>query len=332
MWQQLFRTLLNYIRTPALLSKNATRSDIEDELSFHIAERTREYMAAGMTEHEAHQAACHRFGNPAHYVRECEQGATGGLTVCHRVHLMVTVALIIALTTLLLTRPTHTLHRGASIALMPPGIESLLHHDWTGDITGQVLDQNGQPIADADILVVVKTWPNGSYFQRAYHARPTASGTFLIENVHPLNDRYAVLITAVAGQRELRSSYTVCEGGFFNRTVFTLPPAGGLTLQVATHEGRAIEGVEVLPHARLDAAGDEHLVYFDSAQPVVQRTNKAGRADLPYFQPGDLATLLLRFPRGDWETREFTVPAAGEVAVVRPSDPASNSMTAVPRR
>ncbi len=101
--------------------------------------------------------------------------------------------------------------------------------------------------------------------------------------------------------------------------VFQLPPSSGFALQVEAEHGGTLAGVEVMPHGRVEAGGIEHLVYFDSAQPIVRRTDARGRVELPYFEPGDTATVLFRMHKGAWESRDIVVPAAGEIATIRPS-------------
>ncbi len=83
----------------------------------------------------------------------------------------------------------------------------MLKHDWTGDISGQVLDEADLPIEPAKVLVVVKTWPDKSYFQRSYVAVCDKQGRFMVSDVYPVDENYEVLITAVAGNHVLVSTY-----------------------------------------------------------------------------------------------------------------------------
>lgn len=47
--------------------------DVEDELRFHLEERTAEYVARGMSPEEAERAALARFGDPAAVRRELDR-------------------------------------------------------------------------------------------------------------------------------------------------------------------------------------------------------------------------------------------------------------------
>lgn len=313
------KTLLRYLRTPAARSAEEFGDAIEKEIAFHIVERTRQYMADGMSEEDASRAALTRFGDASRVAAECHAAAVGGLAVWHRLHLTMTAVLAIAVGVLWLTSRRPSEGPLTVTSQLPPGIASLLDNDWTGDITGQILDEHARPIDGAHVLVVVKTWPDQSYFQRAYTAITDADGRFLIEDVHPVNERYAVQIAAVAENRVLKSSYYRRSVGTLEPVVFELPPSSGFALQVEAEQGGTLAGVEVLLHGRVEAVGTEHLVYFDSAQSLVKRTNVDGRVELPYFQPGDTANVLLRTSQGDWERRDIIVPAAGKVVTIRVS-------------
>ena len=313
------KTLLRYLTSPAARSAVEFGDAIEEEIAFHIRERTREGMADGMSEEAARRAAHVRFGSASRVAAECHAASLGGLAVWHRLHLAMTVALTVAVGVLWFTAPWTGEDPTARVSQLPPGIASMLDNDWTGDISGRILDERRRPIDAAHVLVVVKTWPDQSYFQRAYTAITDTEGRFLIENVHPVNEHYEVQIAAVAEDRVLKSSYHRRAVGTLDPVVFELRPSSRFSLQVETEQGGTLAGVEVLPQGRVEADGAEHLVYFDSAQFLVRRTDVDGRVELPYFRPGDTANVLLRAPKGDWESREIIVPAASEVATVRAS-------------
>ncbi len=148
---------------------------------------------------------------------------------------------------------------------------------------------------------------------------PLKDGRFRIDDVYPSNDRFAVQATAVADHRELKSTYQQQDGGELAALEFDLPRSPDFDLQVEAEAGDALAGIEILPHGRVEATGAEHVVYFDSARPIVRRTDRNGRVQLPYYQPGDRATVLLRGPNGEWESRDLVVPPAGQVATIHVS-------------
>ena len=311
----MLRALRDYLRTPAARSAEQLGDAIEEEIAFHIAARAQELMDRGLPEAEAYCAARQKFGDPSRVAAECHEAALGGLIVWHRLHLAVTASLAAVVGWLCLTLFRTDGHAPSSP--LPPGIASMLAHDWTGDVAGQIRDEAGRPLQDAQVLVVVKTWPDHSYFQRAYLAVTTRDGRFLIQDVHPLNERYEVQVAAVANGRVLKSSYHSAAAGELDPVVMELAPSSGLAVQVESEQGTRLPDVEVLPQRRIEAGGTEHLVYFDSAQSLVRRTDDRGRAELPYFRSGDTANFLVRTAQGEWKSHAVKVPDAGEVVTIR---------------
>lgn len=311
-----FKTLLSYLRAPARRTAEEFGDAIEEEIAFHVAERTREYVAQGLPEDEAKRQALARFGDASRVAAECHTASISGLVVWHRFHLAATAALTVAVA-LLWFKAFGPSHDGRlSLSQLPPGIASMLDNDWTGDIAGRILDERQQPLADAHVLVVVKTWPDGSYFQRAYSAVSDIDGRFRIDDVHPVNERFEVQIAAIAENRVLKSSYHSRTLGTLEPVVLELPPSSAFMLQVESNTGAALSGIEVLPHRRIETSGARHLVYFDSAQALRRQTDGAGRVLLSYFQPGEKGTVLIRTSPEDWESRDFTVPRAGETVTI----------------
>jgi len=314
MIRRTFKTLRQYIRTPAAWSAERFGDEIEDEITFHLSERTRDLMAHGLSQEEARKAALARFGDAARIAAECHVDAVGGLALWHRLHLAMTVALAVAVGTLWLgLQPSLT----SLSEQLPTALASMVDNDWNGDVRGTILDDRGHAIPNAHVLIVVKTWPDGSYFQRAYTAISDPSGRFLVEDVHPLDELYEVQIAAVADHRVLKSAYLSQERGALAPVVFKLPPSQGFQLKLEARNGETLAGAEVLPHGRIEEDGATHVVYFDSAQQIIRRTDRDGHVDLPYFQPGDTATVMLRAPQGEWVSRDVVVPEHGKVATIR---------------
>ena len=306
---------LNAVRDYLSTSPPATDvgADIRDELEFHLAERTDELIAAGQSENDARQAALARFGNPEQIAVECYAAGQAGGAIWHRLHLGLTAALVATVAVLfwqLFNSQT------ATATALPPPIASMIDNDWAGDVTGVVLDDHDQPIAGADVLVVVKTWPDQSYFQRSYPAKTNRNGEFRIDDVYPLNDDYEVQIAAVSEGRLLTSQYFARQSGGMKPVSFRLATSGYFAVRLQSESGMPIAGVEVFPHRRSARDGREHHVYFDSAKPIIQRTNQAGMVELPGYHPGEYGVLYVRAPHHDWETYPVTVPALGEVVTI----------------
>jgi hypothetical protein len=59
------------------------------------------------------------------------------------------------------------------------------------------------------------------------------------------------------------------------------------------------------------------MVYFDSAQSLVKRTDAEGRVELPYFAANDRAKLFIKTGMDDWQPYEVNVPVEGDTATIR---------------
>jgi hypothetical protein len=250
-------------------------------------------------------AAVQQFGDVEAAVRGCAATAATGHARLHRAHLAVTALSLVAVGAL-----------GARMWMNPPGEPA----PGDGDISGQVLDEQARPVANAHVLAVVKTWPKQSYRQLAYVAITRADGTFEIANVYPTDEKYAVQIAVVADGKRLESSYVNLRKGPLEPVNFQLTSTPPLTVRFETADGRPLEGVDVFPSERVEAGGARHIVYFCSGGPVVQRSDSAGRVSLPYFSPGDAASLYVRTPGGEWNVREMAVPRdRGDIVIRLPS-------------
>ncbi|WP_010587262.1 carboxypeptidase-like regulatory domain-containing protein [Schlesneria paludicola] len=327
---KLISNLFDYLRTPAARSAQEFGDAIEDEIAFHLAERTDENVARGMSPEQARREAMASFGDASKIAAQCHREAVHSLALWHRVHLGMTACLAVSVAALWFGASKRALRVPTlELAQLPPGIATMLAHDWTGDLTGRIVDEEGRPIPNAQVLAVVKTWPDQSYFQRAFVTATNAGGQFSIENVHPIDELYECQLAVIAEKRLLKSAYYGNQHGTFTPVTLQLPPASSLTLRVESDRGETLAGVDVLPHRRVEPGGEQHQVYFDSAQSIISQTDREGCATLPYFSSGDIATVLLRGKTGEWQTHDVTVPAAGETITIRmmsvPASPSEES-------
>lgn len=314
MIRHIFGSLLKYLKTPPARSAEEFGDEIEEEIAFHLASSTYEFSNGGMTMAEARRAAVEKFGDPARVAALCHAGSLGGLAAWHRLHLALTLVLSVCVGLLWFQT---TFRDDVRLAQLPPGIASMLDNDWTGDVQGRILDDSGVPIANAHVLVVVKTWPDESYFQRAYLAMSSADGQFHIDDVYPVNEVYEVQVAALADYRTLQSSYYPNCRGALDPLEFKLSTSSDFELIVKSEQGSALAGVEVLLHGRVAKGGEQHTVYFDSAQPIMRITDATGHVALPYFKPGDTATVMVRVPDGQWKSYDVVVPTTGATATIR---------------
>jgi hypothetical protein len=295
------REIASYVRTPSGVPDDVSRS-IRDEIEFHLTESARRQMERGLSADKACHTAVQQFGDVEAAVRGCAETAATGHARLHRAHLAVTALSIVAVSAL-----------GAWIWMNPPGEPA----PGDGDISGQVVDEQARPVSNAHVLAVVKTWPKQSYRQLAYVAITRADGTFEIANVYPTDEKYAVQIAVVADGKRLESSYVNLREGPLEPISFQLTSTPPLTVRFETADGQPLEGVDVFPSERIETGGARHMVYFCSGGPVVQRSDSAGRVSLPYFSPGDAASLYVRTPGGEWNVRRLDIPHDGEEVVLR---------------
>ena len=120
---QLLQTIRQYVMVPAAQSDLAKYDDIQQEIAFHLDERTRHLIDDGMRPEEAREVALERFGDPSKIVKACRREATGGLALLHHVHLLVTGLLTVGMIVLFAVFLTGD--DGQSVAI-PPGL-SLIH-------------------------------------------------------------------------------------------------------------------------------------------------------------------------------------------------------------
>jgi len=306
--------LVRYLWNAPYAASPELDSSIKDEIEFHLSESTDDHLRSGMTRTAARRAALDRFGDVNRVIRECRAASSVDQTVCHRLHILVTAALVIAVVALLVTRhPASTVVATTSTGDLDNDTPT---PTLAGDIRGQVVDEQSRPIGNANILAVVKTWPENGYRQQAYMATTNVDGQFTIDDVYPVGEECHIQIATVADKRLLQSTYIRSAGEELAPVVFQLPATETFALRIEGNDGESVAGAEVFPHRRVDSSGQDHLVYFDSADPIIQRSNEKGVVELPYFVPGDRATIYLRLPDRDWHTREVVVPRAGNVVLL----------------
>lgn len=316
MIRRCFVALLQYLRCAPGIVPTELDASIKEEIDFHLNESIDEYVQDGMAVAPARRAALNRFGDVSQVVKECRSASSVDQAICHRLHMLVTVGLVIAVVALVVARRPQTDTLSTTNAAAPP-VSDDAANSVAGDIHGRVVDEDSQPIGQANVLAVVKTWPQNGYRQQAYTATTNEDGEFTIDNVYPLGEEYHIQIATVADKRLLRSTYIRSEGEQLEPVVFHLPATEAFALRIEGVDGESVVGAEVFPHRRIDDSGEDHLVYFDSADPIIRRSNHDGVVELPYFVAGDRATIYLRLPDREWHTREVVVPPNGNVVLLK---------------
>ena len=185
------------------------------------------------------------------------------------------------------------------------------------DLTGQVLDGRDEPIAEAKILVVLKTWPSGRYQQDDFFAETDDDGTFILPKLVPTAGRYAVQVTVVKEGYALQSHYNLKTrpDESLRPVDFRLEPTTPKTLVLQDEMGQPIRQVNVIPSTRITSQGDEFHVYFQGSESIQVTSDANGRVELASFSTGDRAELYFQLPGEPWKTQQVDI--SGEEIVVQ---------------
>lgn len=318
------RALISYLQAPTVVRAADEKSELREEIEFHLTSSVQEHIDGGMASQQSQQAALERFGDVRAVLDDCSEESVAQHVVWHRIHQAVTVALVSAVALLgylALRTPTARSVKSelsTSPALLHASGYSLV--ETHGDITGSVVGDRGEPLEAAHLLAVVKTWPPNGYRQQSYMATTRADGTFALEDVYPPEHDYEVQIAAIADGRLLKSEYTTLTKGTLKPFRFQLGETTPFALRFEADDGAPVVGVSAFPFERIDSDGQRHCVYFCSADPIVRESSAIGHVSMPHFLPGEQATIFVRFPNSDWQKRQLVVPNDEQVVVLTGED------------
>jgi hypothetical protein len=295
-------------------SSEEVGAEIDDELEFHFQSLVEENLAKGMTFSDAWSAARERFGSLPRYsaaCRELHRRSPSGAAAA--------VALAALTGVVAWNAASMQAWRRTSAEPQTAQVESRIHQSKDRDVAGRLVDSLGRPVANADVLVVLKSWPNGRYRQRAMHVRANGEGEFRLADALPAEGPYAVHLAAFKEGFAFASSYRLVEDENEEAEaskLMRLSFAADATLVVQDEMGRPAPNARVAPQSRKSSHGDSHQVYFQASGPVQRTTDAEGRTPLDCFEPGDRAELFIQLPGRDWIRRTVDVPAKGDVVFV----------------
>ncbi len=192
------------------------------------------------------------------------------------------------------------------------------------DLSGVVLDDNNQPLANSVVLVILKTWPGGQYQQQSFAASSDGQGEFHLPKLIPERGQFAVQVAALKSGYALTSEYQLHEGPGHHAPEpisLRLPEAAPLTLVVRDGNGQPAVGARVLPASRQSPGGQQHLVYFQGSEPIQTTADPAGCAGLACFRRGDQAEIYIQLPGRDWEHHTVMIPLNSDRIVISAGDP-----------
>ena len=308
------KTFFSYLRLPLIVHANREKNDLHEEIAFHLSASADEHLDAGLNSQQSQQAALEQFGDIDSVVQNCCDVSLARHVFCHRIHQGLTLGLLCAVGLLWYYIGNQS---PDGTALAPSGYSLV---ETTGIIQGAVVNDLGQPVNAVHVLAVVKTWPPNGYRQNSFTAMTRADGTFQIKHAYPPGQEYQVQIAVLAEGHLLQSEYISMKQGTLEPFRFQLTKTSPFVLRFENRDGTPIAGVSAFPFERVDQNGAEHCVYFCSAKPIVQTSNHRGVISMPHFLPGEQATVYVRFPEHDWQTRQLTVPEGVHEIVLTPTE------------
>lgn len=277
--------------------------DIDDELMFHLRESLEERLDEGHSPDAAWSEARARFGSLVSAANDCRRTASARFA-----HPTLLAALLASVLTLVLGWLVIEVR-----ALRSDRLES------GNDLSGTILDYRGAPIADAQVLVVLKTWPGGWFRQDAFQAVSDRHGSFRLAGLLPQSGQFAVQLSALRDGYAWQSIYQLHESGAesrFEPVTLRLEQATTITLSVRDSHGRPLPHVRLTPAARRSRQGASHLVYLQGSEPVHEISDAWGTITLRCFEQGDVGDIFLQTPRGEWERHSIAISDEATPVVV----------------
>jgi hypothetical protein len=185
-------------------------------------------------------------------------------------------------------------------------------------IAGTVLDADQRPVADAQVLLISKTWPGGRFRMTPHDSRTNARGEFAFPDVGESGGREELLVSIVKSGFVWQSRYVEKEvGAEVPAWRFELAPAVAKTIILHDAAGRPLPRTKVALHGRVDGEQVQHFIYGISAERVQVETDAEGRVELQHFAVGDRAKLLVMLGQQPAEL-EFTIDDQPEQSVMAP--------------
>lgn len=287
--------------------------DINDEIEFHIHCRADELVADGLTKQTALSTAAAEFGSVGRIKRQCQQINYGSRVWLSRGAIC---TLILAVATIVwLAGQLNSLRQENLVLNKKYGATQRTHADWS-NLNGNVIDQQGEPLPNTNILVVIKTWPTGGgYSQIPYTTETDRDGNYVIEKIVPRRGGFAVQIAAVRRGYSFEANYEERQqtsDSDYSPVNFRLQKAQSVIGVVLDSDRNPIPGATVYPSGRL-THNKQRFVYGDSAGPIHLTTDENGKVQLDYFAVGDNAMVSMKHPDGaSWQTLDFKIETTSE--------------------
>lgn len=283
----------------------AINHDIDDELEFHIQSRIDELIAGGVLPAQAEIQSRTAFGSRDQIRKQCQRINYGNqvrLIILSFAGLAASVVAICWLSYQLMTLKNQnaTLAKqlmsaasasaGPALIAAPESIAQDKH-----DLFGTVAGPDGNPIADAKVMLIFKSWPGGQYRQNALATTTDIKGNYRFKNLYSTNMQTAFLVSVVTDGYVLSSKYWVNDKRAEIKAVkMRLKKATLKTLTLLQKDGEPLANTKVFPQSRnipTDGRSGGETIYQQSAGEVMLSTDDEGKVKMNYFVAKDNAVI-----------------------------------------
>ncbi len=280
------------------------RTDIDDEMEFHIQSRMDELLRSGLSQESAATQANREFGDRHRLGATCQRIQLASQIWTTRLVGTGLLAAIVAIGWLgwsLYTLKSENLNLASrlqtAVAMAASPVTAV--RAANDDLGGTVLDTGGNPVANARVLLVHKSWPGGHYRQNVFETTTDANGRYEFRDQYSQDMQNAFLVSILGDGHELQSKYEVFDRGKTARGFdFRLKPAEPVTLQFVGSSG-PLSGIPVFVASRM-ADGQEHSIYYQSSDSATWPADESGNVSLAFFRPGDQVSFALHID-GQWK-------------------------------
>ena len=311
-------SIANQISTLAMpRTSREIKSEIQDEMQFHIESRVGELVEQGLTTDKARSTANNEFGDRDTYQKDCQRiglGLQPWFIVTAVTGLVVSLAVIMWLASTINTMQIENAALAAQLASQstPPVLASApptavsSNQEFEEDLKGKITDADGNAIEGAKILLVHKSWPGGQYSQSVYDTETDEDGEYSFEDQFSTDMQNAFLVSVFAEGHVFESRYTVFKAKKKVRDFnFKLKPGTEIEYTFTDEDGNALADTSVYIAGR-KLGNKEHMTYFQSADSATWETDEEGKLKLAFFNKGDKVTVNLMVD-GEWQETSFKV-------------------------
>lgn len=298
-------------------STASINEDIDQELQFHLDCRTDELCESGLPPDQARSRAISEFGDMNQVRRQCRTINYGWrwiLNLALAAMLLGSLGAITWLSLQLSSARSQNLALGeklsgvkAMLAIASPAMTT----PKKGDLKGTIVDDKGNPIKGAKILVARKRWPNGRFSMDKARAVTDEKGKFTIKKFHRGEEKFEFNFTVLAKGYGMYSMYRANFDSSKEGFHISLVPAIKKKFRVY-RDGQPVAGAKLSINNRKTKSGEniaEYQLYGINLDAGSVKTDKEGYAELPYLTEGDEVLLVAK--RGKW-SKELTVTINAE--------------------